>query len=78
VVLRGEPAALGAWQSDLAREYLPATLPLAVPTGIAGLPEVLDKPPRPGGVNGWVCRGVICLEPIADRTTLIRVCKEKE
>jgi uncharacterized protein YyaL (SSP411 family) len=76
VVLRGEPAALGAWQADLAGEYLPATLPLAVPTGIAGLPEVLDKPPRPGGVNGWVCRGVICLEPIADRTTLIRVCKE--
>jgi uncharacterized protein YyaL (SSP411 family) len=78
VILRGGETALGAWQGDLAREYLPATLLLAIPDGTAGLPPLLDKPARPGGVNGWVCRGVTCLEPIAELSTLISTCKEKE
>jgi len=76
VVLRGSETALRGWQADLAREYLPATLLLAVPDGTENLPALLDKPARPGGVNGWVCRGVICLEPIAELATLIRTCKE--
>ena len=68
---------LGAWRSDLARQYLPATLVLAIPDGMAGLPPLLDKPARSGGVNGWVCRGVTCLEPIAELATLTRILKEK-
>jgi uncharacterized protein len=76
VVLRGAETALRGWQADLAREYLPATLLLAVPDGTENLPALLDKPARPGGVNGWVCRGVICLEPITELATLIRTCKE--
>ena len=76
VVLRGSETALRSWQADLAREYLPATLLLAVPDGTEDLPALLDKPARPGGVNGWVCRGVTCLEPITELTTLIRTCKE--
>ena len=76
VVLRGAEGELGRWQADLAREYLPATLTLAVPDGTANLPALLDKPARPGGVNGWVCRGVVCLEPIAELATLIQTCKE--
>ncbi|OAI50057.1 thioredoxin, partial [Betaproteobacteria bacterium SCGC AG-212-J23] len=78
VILRGGETALGAWQADLAREYLPATLLLAVPDGTKGVPGVLDKPARPGGVNAWVCRGVTCLEPISELSTLIRTCKENE
>jgi uncharacterized protein YyaL (SSP411 family) len=77
LILRGSETALGAWQSDLARQYLPATLLLAIPDGAAGLPSILDKPARPGGVNGWVCRGVTCLEPIAELATLTRTLKEK-
>ena len=76
VILRGGETALGMWQGDLAREYLPATLLLAIPDGMPGLPPLLDKPARPGGVNGWVCRGVTCLEPIAELSTLISTCKE--
>jgi uncharacterized protein YyaL (SSP411 family) len=72
VVLRGSETALRGWQADLAREYLPATLLLAVPDGTEDLPALLDKPARPGGVNGWVCRGVTCLEPIADFARLIQ------
>ncbi|HUQ25749.1 MAG TPA: thioredoxin domain-containing protein [Burkholderiales bacterium] len=78
VILRGGQTALGPWQADLAREYLPATLLLAIPDGTTGLPPMLDKPVRPGGVNGWVCRGVTCLEPIAELSTLVSTCKEKE
>ena len=77
LVLRGSETALGPWLSDLAREYLPATLLLAIPDGTAGLPPLLDKPARPGGVNGWVCRGVTCLEPIAELATLMTILKEK-
>jgi uncharacterized protein YyaL (SSP411 family) len=77
LILRGSETALGAWMSDLAREDLPATLLLAIPDGTAGLPTLLDKPVRPGGVNGWVCRGVTCLEPIAELATLTRILKEK-
>jgi uncharacterized protein YyaL (SSP411 family) len=77
VILRGSETALRAWQADLAREYLPATLVLAVPEGTPNLPAALDKPPRPGTVNAWVCRGVTCLEPIPELSTLIRTCKEK-
>ena len=76
VVLRGSETALRGWRADLAREYLPATLLLAVPDGTENLPALLDKPARPGGVNGWVCRGVICLEPIAELATLIETCTE--
>ena len=78
VILRGNEGSLQGWQADLAREYLPATLLLAVPDGTKELPAALDKPPRPGTVNAWVCRGVTCLEPIPELSTLIRTCKEKE
>jgi len=76
VILRGSETALRSWLPDLAREYLPATLLLAVPEGTGGLPAVLDKPSRPGEVNAWVCRGVTCLQPISQLSTLIRTCKE--
>jgi len=36
---------------------------------LAGLPPVLNKPQR-AGVNAWVCRGVNCLPPIAERDAL--------
>jgi len=77
LVLRGSREALGRWQAELAREYLPGTLVLGIPDGMAGLPAVLDKPQRAGAVNGWLCRGVTCLEPISDLLVLKKACKEK-
>jgi uncharacterized protein YyaL (SSP411 family) len=77
LILRGRGEALGRWQIELAREYLPETLVLGVPDGMPGLPAVLDKPQRAGAVNGWLCRGVTCLEPISDLLVLKKACKEK-
>jgi len=66
LVLRGRGEEPARWCSQLARQYMPAALVLAVPDGVAGLPAPLDKPVRPEPVNGWLCRGVICQEPISD------------
>ena len=76
VILRGEPQALAGWTQMLAREHWPATLILAIPPGVEGLPPVLDKPAAKTAVNAWVCQGVTCLLPIADLETLRNTCKQ--
>ncbi len=60
VVLRGPAADLPAWQRKLAAHYFPGLLVLALPTGLRGLPPVLDKPAS-DAVNAWLCRGVECM-----------------
>ena len=77
LVLRGRGAELGRWQEELAREYLPDGVVLALAEGQTGLPAPLDKPSRPEPVNGWLCRGVTCLSPISDLIQLKAACKEK-
>ena len=79
-VLRGAPAALSGWSAELAREFLPGAMVVAIPDGAKDLPPLLDKPaPRPAGsgaVNAWLCRGVTCLPPIADLGALKQACKQ--
>jgi uncharacterized protein len=76
LVLRGRSDALPAWQAELAREFLPDTVVLAIAEGATGLPPALDKPRRPEPVNGWLCRGVTCLAPISDLVDLKNSLKE--
>ena len=76
LVLRGEAAAVARWAAELARELIPDTTVVALPNGSTGLPPVLDKPQRPEPVNGWLCRGVTCLEPLADLARLKSACKD--
>jgi uncharacterized protein YyaL (SSP411 family) len=76
LILRGDARAIAEWSRALAREFLPAAVTVAIPDGLQGLPPVLDKPRRPEPVNGWLCRGVTCLEPIADLQRLKQACKE--
>ena len=78
LVLRGRGSELDRWREALADEVLPGTVILTIADGVAGLPPALDKPPRAEPVNGWLCRGVICLEPISDLLELKSACKEKE
>jgi uncharacterized protein YyaL (SSP411 family) len=77
LVLRGRGEALERWRDALAREYLPGAVVLAIADGTPGLPAALDKPARPEPVNGWLCRGVSCLEPISDLIQLKQALKEK-
>jgi uncharacterized protein YyaL (SSP411 family) len=77
LILRGEGAALRAWQGELAGEFLPDTGVLAIRDGQTGLPQLLDKPRRAQPVNAWLCRGVTCLEPITDLVHLKKILKEK-
>jgi uncharacterized protein YyaL (SSP411 family) len=77
LVLRGRPDAVEAWKAQLAREYMPDTLLLAIPDGVPGVPPLLDKPGRTGEVNGWLCRGVSCLEPSNDLVHLRQILREK-
>jgi uncharacterized protein YyaL (SSP411 family) len=77
LVLRGRGDELARWRDELAREYLPDTLVLALADGMRGLPAALDKPPRAEPVNGWLCRGVRCLEPSSDLLQLKALSKEK-
>jgi len=76
LVLRGRGAELARWRDELAGEYAPGAMVLALPDGMAGLPAALDKPVRPEPVNGWLCRGVTCLEPIGDLVQLRTTLKE--
>ena len=77
LVLRGKAAPLAEWRAALAREYLPDTTLLAIAEDAKGLPAPLDKPKRAEPVNGWLCRGVMCLEPISNLLQLKTACKEK-
>ena len=76
LILRGKREALASWQSDLARQFFPDAMVVAIPDGMAGLPPLLDKPARPEPVNGWLCRGVTCLAPISDLVNLKKALKE--
>src|SRR6185503_20193892 len=78
LVLRGTPQALAGWSRQLAREFLPGTVVIAIPDGRAGLPAILDKPRRPGPVTGWLCRGPACLEPSNDLEALKQACRARD
>src|SRR5439155_16239045 len=77
LILRGHPAAFDAWRIELAREFLPDLAVLSIPDGTPGLPALIDKPARPEPVNGWLCRGVTCLQPISDLVNLKKALKEQ-
>jgi uncharacterized protein YyaL (SSP411 family) len=74
-ILRGAEPALATWIRAMSREYLPATMVLAVPEGLRGLPPVLDKPAA-ASVTAWLCRGVACLPPIDSVDALRKACKD--
>jgi uncharacterized protein len=78
LVLRGARGSLAAASKQLAREFVPGTLVLAIPDGAAGLPPPLDKPRHPGPVTGWLCRGPVCLEPSSDLEALKRACRARD
>jgi len=70
VILRGEAATLGAWQSDLAKLYAPRRLVLAIPGDTPDLmPAFADKPVQ-GQAAAYVCRGSVCSTPVESFSAL--------
>ena len=70
VVLRGDAAAVAAWQAEFAREYRPETLMLAPRGETQALPPALAQPLPEAGVAAYVCRGMTCLAPVASPESL--------
>jgi len=62
VVLRGPADQFAEWHAALGAD--PRRMVLALPNGLAGLPQALDKP-ESDRVNAWVCKGVTCSAPTA-------------
>ncbi|MBI3715348.1 MAG: thioredoxin domain-containing protein, partial [Betaproteobacteria bacterium] len=70
VILTGDDAGCRFWQRELARQYRPATMVVAIGGSAPDrLPAVLQKPQRPG-VQAWVCHGLQCAPPVADLVQL--------
>ncbi|MDV6343222.1 thioredoxin domain-containing protein [Nitrosomonas sp. Is37] len=77
VILRGKGALLSEWHRALVL-HAPATIVLALPMELTGLPPSLNKPLSVDqGVNAWVCQGEKCLPEITDLQELLQACKVK-
>jgi uncharacterized protein YyaL (SSP411 family) len=71
VIIRGEPAPIEAWRTELAKLYGPRQLVFAIPADAADLPRALaDKAPRADAV-AYVCRGSSCSAPLDSLDALI-------
>jgi uncharacterized protein len=70
VILRGDSAAIEAWQRELAKVYAPRRLVLAIPAGATDLPPGLgDKVPH-GAAIAYICRGTTCSAPLSSLSAL--------
>jgi uncharacterized protein YyaL (SSP411 family) len=65
IVLRGPREQVRPWLRELAPEFRPQSVLVAIDSAATGIPHALDKPAPPGQVNAYVCRGVTCLEPVS-------------
>ena len=87
-MLRGDPAEVGAWRSELDRLYDPRRLVLGIPADAAPLPPALAEKPPPGPsaadssaqrrVAAYVCRGMQCGPPLATLPALIEELRGSE
>jgi hypothetical protein len=63
VIVRGEAVESGQWLRQLAREYTPRRMSVAIPADATGLPETLAVKSARGRTVAYVCRGPVCSEP---------------
>ena len=67
VILRGPARDLPGWRRFLGAD--PRRVVLMLPNGLDNLPPALAKP-ESARAQAWLCRGAICLAPVAEITTL--------
>jgi len=64
VILRGEARTIEGWRGELARQYAPRRVVLAIAAQTPDLPPALaDKTSRAAPV-AYVCRGSSCAAPV--------------
>jgi hypothetical protein len=78
VVLRGPQPQPASWLRELAQEFGPQRMLLAIDSAEPGLPPALDKPAARARVNAYVCRGVTCLAPVSDIGALRKILEAGE
>jgi uncharacterized protein YyaL (SSP411 family) len=78
VVLRGSPAEVEHWRSELDLAYDPRRLIVGIPAGATGLPAALaDKSSRERTV-AYLCRGMQCSAPLDTLGALARELREAD
>jgi uncharacterized protein YyaL (SSP411 family) len=70
VVLRGEAEALVDWREELANQYDPRRLVLAIPADAKGLTGLLARCLPRGEACAYVCRGTTCSLPVTSIASL--------
>jgi hypothetical protein len=67
VVLRGPSAEAKCWQQGIRQHYQPGVMCFYLADSLKDLPATLNHPSS-ASVNAYICQGVKCLPPIADRS----------
>jgi uncharacterized protein len=74
IILRGDGAELVQWQATLQAAFNPGQLVYAIPADAAGLPPALaDKSSRGESPVAYVCRGMVCGEPVRELAMVVRL-----
>ena len=72
VILRGEPADLADWRTQLNRQYLPNVMSIFLANHLGDINNALNRP-LTDDVNAWVCCGVECLPAINRCDELLKI-----
>jgi uncharacterized protein YyaL (SSP411 family) len=72
IVLRGDAAALRAWQQRCRRHYAPQRLTVAIPNEAEGLSGLLAERRAINGPTAYLCAGHSCSTPVTDLAALER------
>jgi uncharacterized protein len=71
VIVRGEAGLIEGWRRELATQYAPSRLALAIPVDTPGLPPALANKARRAGPVAYVCRGSSCSAPLDSLDALV-------
>ena len=78
IVLRGDTAALPAWQARCTQYYAPRRLVLAIPEDAKELPGMLAQRTSKEGVTAYVCTGHACEAPVTSLDALEATLSDSE
>ena len=72
LIIRGDAVDAARWAVDLGARYAPNRMIFAVPRDAADLPAPLASKRAAAGTVAYVCTGMTCSAPLADRSEVAR------